>query len=254
MANTDFGAGLDRLFALVTDDLSDRIDGTNLAAVTAWGTVFNALHLARGMRTLHDAGCCAAAVPVFRSLLEYTVGTMWLADAGGEAVEVLNRAMAYTHTRLNKSLNSVEELSAWRERMPEEAVRTFESVLSAQLGPHPDERLSGFTTLLEEYGFEGWVPIYNALSTFSHLSLPGAERYVRTSATGWNASQMPFEAEVAPCLEVSFGLLVDAMAAFDTLLVGNPWCEELEQIATEYEATITHAKRRTGRHQHASDT
>lgn len=243
----DFSAGFERVLALITDDLHERVDGDDLAAVVAWGTLFNAVHYARGLRALHDAGCCSAVAPVFRSLLEYAVGTMWLADAGEEAVEVLNRSLVYTQNRLNRSLEGVEELAAWREALPEEAVRNFESVISTQLGPHPDERLSSFTALLSEYGFAPWVPIYNSLSGISHLSTVGAQRFVRESPSGWDAQQVPFGPFEygALCLEIALPVLVDAMAAFDKLLAGRPWRPELERIAEEYEMVITDAKRKT---------
>jgi hypothetical protein len=170
---------------------------------------------------------------------------MWLSDAGEEAVDVLNRAMVYTHKRLDRSLDAAEELDGWRSRMPAEAVQKFEAIKAAELGPHPDERLSGFTILLEEYGFPEWVAVYNALSTCSHLSASGAQRYIRKVSNGWNASQQPFEAEAVFRLQFSFPLLVDAMAAFDSLVVGRPWKGELERIAAEYGAKITYARRKS---------
>ena len=244
MTNTDYGAGLDRLLQLVTPDLHEHVDSNSLASITAWGTVFNAIHYARGLRALHEADLCAATTPVLRSLLEFTVGTMWLSDAGQEAVEVLNRGLAYSQDRLHRSLENADELVGWRERFPEEALDVFDRVRSTNLGPHPDAHLlSGFKHLLEAYGFAGWVPIYNVLSVLSHLSLTGAEGYVRTAKGGWNASQTLFEPELAPCVSIAFSLLLDAMAAFDAMLIGRPWRVVLEEIASEYGATITYAKR-----------
>ena len=246
MASTDYSAGLDRLLALVTPDLREHVDLENLAAISAWGTVFNAIHYARGLRALHDADLCASAVPVLRSLLEFTVGTMWLSDAGQEAVEVLNRGLAYSQDKLHRSLEHADDLADWRERFPEEALNVFDRVRAADLGAHPDQYLlSGFKHLLEAYGFEGWVPIYNVLSTLSHLQLTAVERYVRTVPGGWSLSQTPLGGELAPCPGMAFSLLLDAMAAFDTLMVDRLWQAQLEDIAAEYGATITYAKRKS---------
>lgn len=244
MANEDFSAGIDRLFALVTDDMHQQVEPANTAAVTGWGAVFNAIHLTRGIKTLHDAGCCASAPPLLRSLLEYTMGMLWLADAGDAAVEVLAHGMFFTHTKLDKALRMPEN-AEWRGRLPREGVEKFEQVLAEDLEKHPDEYLLIFTRLLEEYGFPQWVPVYNTLSMFSHFSSVGAQRYFRQTGTAWEVSQVPIADEVMPCLYVSLGLLLDAMAAFDTLMLGQPWKVGLEQIAAEYEFTITRATRKT---------
>lgn len=246
MVNQDFGAGIDRLFALATDDLHEHLEPGNTAALTGWGSVFNAMHLARGIKTLHDAGCCASVPPLLRGLTEYALGTIWLADAGDEAVEVLAHGMLFTHGKLDRSLRH-PDVAPWRDRLPQDAVRNFEDVVSTKLDKHPDECLLSFTHLLEEYGFPEWVPIYNTFSMISHFSSAGAQRYFRQTATGWEVSQMPFQAEVAPCAYMAFGLVLDAMAAFDTLMVGNPWKAELETIAAEYEFTISRPTRKPKR-------
>lgn len=244
VANEDFAAGIDRLYALVTSDLHALIDPANTAAIVGWGTTFNALHLVRGIQALHAVGSCAAAPPLLRSLLEYTVGTMWLADAGEEAVEVLNRGTVHNNKRLRRALASFEN-EEWRERLPADAVRNFESILAATLEPHPDQNLLHFVHLLQEYGFAQWVPVYNVLATISHLSNAGAQRYFRQAPEAFTVSQQPLESEIVPCEEFAFGLLADTMAAYDKLLIGRPWTKDLATIAADYEFKITHARRNT---------
>jgi hypothetical protein len=169
---------------------------------------------------------------------------MWLSDAGQEAVEVLNRGLAYSQDKLHRSLEGADELANWRERFPEEALDVFDRVRATDLGPHPDQYLlSGFKHLLEAYGFEDWVPIYNVLSNLAHLQLTAVQRYVQTVPGGWNASQTPIGGELVPCPAMAFSLLLDAMAAFDTLMVDHPLQAQLDDIAGEYRATITYAKR-----------
>jgi hypothetical protein len=246
VANQDFGAGIDRLYALVSDDLHALVDPKNTAAIVGWGTTFNALHLVRGIRALHTTGCCAAAPPLLRSLLEYTVGTIWLADAGDDAVEILNRGTLHTHRKLNRALTKIDD-QKWRERLPAEAIRNFESVVATVLEAHPDEYLLNFTRLLEEYGFAEWVSVYNVLAAVSHLSNVGAQRFFTQTPEAFVVAQLPITNEVVPCEEFAFGLLVDTMAAYDKLLAGGPWTAGLAEIATEYDFKITHAKRATPR-------
>ncbi|MGH3223136.1 MAG: hypothetical protein ACRDPY_31355 [Streptosporangiaceae bacterium] len=61
-------AGLERLSALITLDLWQRVDGMNRAAVAGWGTMLNVAHLICGIRTLHAAGQCHAALPLLPAL------------------------------------------------------------------------------------------------------------------------------------------------------------------------------------------
>lgn len=240
----DHPAGIDRLFTLVTDDLHKHLEPGDTAALTAWGAVFNAIHLTRGIKTLHQAGCCASVPPLLRSLLEYTMGTLWLADAREDAVQVLARGMLRNHTTLNRSIRR-PEVEPFLDQIPRGAVEHFEAQLAEDIDKHADERLLGFTHLLEEYGFPVWVPAYNTLSNIAHFTSIGAQRYFRQSPTGWDLSQMPLAPEVAPCVETAFPLLLDAMAAFDRLTTDHPWNEALEQLAAEYECTITVATRRS---------
>jgi hypothetical protein len=100
MTTADPASGLERLNALITPDLWEQVAGENLAAVVGWGMMFNVAYLVRGVRTLHAASQCFAARPLLRSVMEYAMGTIWLADAGQDAVDVLNRRLLGAHVKL----------------------------------------------------------------------------------------------------------------------------------------------------------
>jgi len=230
MATTDSGEGIARLDALITPDLWSRVDGVNRASVVGWGTMLNVVHLVRGIRTLHAAGQCHAAVPLLRSLMEYTLGTIWLADAGDEAVDVFNRRLQGSHGKLLADLGDTD-LEA---RFPAEAVQIFRDTLAAQLPAHPDERLGPFRHLLVEFGFEQMIPVYNVLSGITHLSLEGAQTFFEDREGAIRLSQHPFRGEVAPCEQICLGMQFDAMLAYNQLLTGQPWAAELSSIATDH--------------------
>ena len=149
MATTDPGEGLTRLDALITPDSWSQVDGVNRASVVGWETMLSVVHLVHGIRTLHTAGRCHAAVPLLRLLMEYTLGTIWLANAGDEAVDVFNRKLHDSHSKLLADLGDMD-LEA---RFPAEAVQTLKDTLAAKLPAHPDERLGAFRHLLTEFGF-----------------------------------------------------------------------------------------------------
>jgi hypothetical protein len=144
------GTGIDRLNDLITPDLWREVDGMNRAAVVGWGTTFHVIHLVKAVRTLHAAGQCHATVSLLRSVMEYTLGTMWLADAGEDAVDVLDRRLQYSKHKLRDDIEQHESISM--SDFPAEAVRTFMDTLAVRLAPHPDERLAAFRHLLQSTG------------------------------------------------------------------------------------------------------
>lgn len=234
MTTIDPGEGLARLDALITPDLWSRVDGMNRAAVVGWGTTLNVVHLVRGIRTLHAAGQCHAAVPLLRSLMEYTLGTIWLADAGDEAVDVFNRRLQGAQNKLLADLGDVD-LEA---RFPAEAVQTFKDTLAAELPAHPEERLGAFRHLLTAFGFEQMIPVYNVLSGITHLSLEGAQTFFEDRDGAIRLSQHPFRGEAVPCEQICLAMEFDAMLAYNQLLTGQPWTAELAAIAGDYDLSM----------------
>lgn len=154
MTTADPVTGLERLNALITPDLWTGVDAMTRAAVVGWGTMLNVVYPVRGIRTLHAARQCHAALPLLRTVMEYTLGTIWLADAGEDAVDVMNRKLQGSHGKLFADLGNIDLDASF----PAEAVQNFRNVLGAQLAPHQDERLSAFSHLMREYGFEKMIP------------------------------------------------------------------------------------------------
>jgi hypothetical protein len=234
--------GLARLESLLTPDLWSRVDSVNRAAVVGWGTMFNVVHLVKGVRILHAAGSCYVTVPLLRSIMEYTLGTMWLADAGDDAVDVFNRRLQYSHNRMKTALGDMDLDASF----PVEAVKKFRDVLDADLSTHPDERLAAFTNLMNEYGFEKMVPVYSVLSGISHLSLEGAQMFFEDKGDTIRISQKP-PGELMPCEQVCLGMQFDAMLAYNKLLEGKPWTAALTEIATDHQLPLKLTTRRSRR-------
>ena len=243
MTTADPATGLERLNALITPNLWKRVDGMNLAAVVGWGTMLNVAHLVRGIRTLHAAGQCHAALPLLRSVMEYALGTIWLADAGEEAVDVLNRRLQGSHGKLLADLGDTDLAADF----PAEVVQAFRDVLAAQLPPHPDERLSAFRHLLKAYGFEKMIPVYNVISGITHLSLEGAQAFFEDRDGAIRLSQQPRKGEAAPCEMICLGMQFDTMLAYNELLSPRPWTADLAAIAKDHELPAILTTRKPGR-------
>lgn len=227
-------AGLQRLDALITPDLSQYVDPVRRASRVAWGTMFSALYTVRAIRTLHSGGQCHAALPLLRTAIEYTLGTIWLADAGDDAVDVLNRRLQASHKKLDGHLSS----SGLDGRFPPGALQVMRKVVATDLPPHPDETLIGFAHLLSRYGFDEMLPVYDTLSGLSHLSLEGAQEFFRETTTTVALSQNPLETPLAThCETLSLGLQFDSMFACNELFPARPWSAALAEIARDHDLT-----------------
>jgi hypothetical protein len=241
MLPKDFDTVIDRLNGMITGELRERVDTMNAASAAGWGTLLNVVHLVRAIRTLHGARQCSAALPLFRSLLEYTVGTIWIADSGQDAVDVLNQGLLHSHEKFEEHLDA--GTVDWRSVVPTGAVATFTQTRAIPREPHPEQRLLGFAHLLVEYGFEDFRPAYDALSSASHLSNVGAQRFVSMSGGTTFLSLTPLIDEPVDCLVFSMKMQFDAMLAYNELLTNTPWRGDLYRIAGEYGIEVKHRRR-----------
>lgn len=224
--------GLLQLDELITHDLHESIDSTNRSAIVGWGMVFMVLHQARAILHLHRHGFCFAASPNRRTAIEYAVHLVWLADEREKAVDVLNRGLQGDQIQFAKRI----EEAGLRERIPQEAYQVLLDTLAVGLPPEPDERLLKFQHLLDEYGYSELKVVYMAEARLGHVSLTGAQVFSRSTEEGLILSQHPLLEPVA-CERLCLIVLFDAMLAFNTLLVGNPWTEALRRIAANHGLT-----------------
>jgi hypothetical protein len=163
--------------------------------------------------------------------MEYALGTIWLADAGEDAVDVLNRRLQGSHGKLLADLGEIDLDASF----PAEAVQSFRGVLAAQLPSHPDERLSAFRHLLTVYGFEKMIPVYGVLSGIAHLSLEGAHAFFQNSDGTIGLWHQPRKGEAAWCEQISLGMQFDTMLAYNKLLSTGPWTADLAAIAKDHD-------------------
>jgi hypothetical protein len=243
MLTKDFGAGINELNTLITGDLYKRVDATNAASVLGWGTLLKVVHLVPAIRTLHVEEQCATAMPLFRSLLEYMVGTIWLADAGQDAVDVLNQGLLSSHEKLEKHLEA--KSTDWRSTVPAEAVAAFAATRAVPPTSHPDNRLLSFAHLLMEYDLGDYRPLYDSLSSWTHLSSVGAQQFFSMSGGVVALSLTPHIDEPVDCLIVCLKMQFDTMLAYNQLLTGDPWRGALYRIAARYGLEVKHRKRLT---------
>jgi hypothetical protein len=238
MTNTNHLEGLDRLRALLTPDLHQRVDASNRAALVGWGTLFSTVHYTDGMVRLHQAENCFAASPVRRSAMEYAMTTVWLADAGDDAVDAMNLAL---QDKQGKLLNGITAANAW-DRFPTEAQTISQANKDTQLPTSSEATYLHMAHQLDRYdvnlNVEGKIPLrlyYIVESQLAHPSMIGAQVFFKDNGDAVELHMMPRHSEMVPCLHIAMVLLYTAMLAYNQLLTGNPWTDELLAIAGDYD-------------------
>lgn len=229
MSTLEPSDGLIRLEELISPDLHLSLDGASRAATVGWGLFFTVLHQVEAMLYLHQKGCCFAAAPNRRTAVEYAVCLVWLADEGDHVIDVLNRRLRNNQIQLAKRLRE----ASLTERFPQDAYQVLIDTVATELPPESDERLK-FDQLLDEYGYSALKAYYHVESRFTHGSLTASQVFARDSDEGLLLAQRPLYQELVPCQQFGLMVLFDAMLAFNTLLVGNPWTEALIQVAADH--------------------
>jgi len=207
-----------------------KIDGASRAAVVGWGLFFTVLHQVEAVLHLHQKQCCLAAAPNRRTAVEYAVCLVWLADQGDQVVDVLNRRLQNDQKQLANLLRAAN----LTERFPPDAYQTLVDTVAAEVPPEPDERLK-IGPLLDEYGYSALKTYYQVESRFIHPSLTAVQVFARDSEEALLLGQRPLSEELVPCQRFCLMVLFDAMLAFNTLLIGNPWTQALMRVATDHD-------------------
>ncbi|MEY9933911.1 hypothetical protein ABH926_008574 [Catenulispora sp. GP43] len=248
MTKTNHLEGLDQLRALLTPDLYQHVDAGDRAALVGWGTLFSTVHYTDGMVRLHQAENCFAVGPIRRSAMEYAMTTVWLADAGDAAVDAMNLAH---QDKQGKLLDGITAANAW-DRFPAEAQAIAQANKDTQLPKASESVYLRMTHQLDRYDVnldvDGKIPLrlwYTAESQMAHPSMIGAQMFFKDGEPV-ELHMMPRHGEVVPCLHIALILLYTAMLAYNQLLTGSPWTDDLLAVARTYDLDEVLPARQSG--------
>lgn len=231
--------GLLELEELIYADLHKYIDPVSRAAQVGWGVFFTIAHQVRAVLMLHRERACFSAGPNRRTIIEYALFLAWLVDDGDSVVDVLNRATQNEQKQMMTRLRDDPIL----EKFPEHILQTVEATIAEPLDPHPDERLLKVWHLMEEYDSR-LKSYYMAESGFSHVSLTSIQFFMKPAGEAVALGQMPVPEEAMPCPDFCLHAFSQAFLAFNELLIGQPWTDELARIAADYGLDTRRPKRK----------
>ncbi|GGS82762.1 DUF5677 domain-containing protein [Streptomyces cinerochromogenes] len=237
MAEPDPSDGLIRLEKLITKDLHTYLDPTNRASVIGWGLFFQVERQIHAVLTLHAAGACSAAIPNQRTALEHAVTLRWCVDQGDRIGDIYNRKLGNDQIQLAKALKADGTKDRYGDayKIMADTVQTVKETIS----PDPNERLAKIEHLMKGYGLAKEWSFYQVESRYVHPTLTGAQLFFKDDGEAFHVSQAPIHQEPVPCLLFSLWILHVAMLSFNQMLRDKPWRAELEQIAKEYDLTMT---------------
>ncbi|WP_234375405.1 hypothetical protein [Streptomyces sp. CB01373] len=195
----------------------------------AWGLLAAAERQAAAIVLLHRKGLGHEAAPNRRALLEHMAQIRWLAEDGADAVDSMNRALQQSQKRLREAADA--------------AGMTYDPtiadlVAAAVIPSNSAEQFTRFTPLFKRLG-SVFLAIWRAETQLAHPTLTAAQCFFDDTAP--DAVTLYSEpvyrqgagnpAERSPL--IAFVVMWSAMHAFNQLLPGQPWSDELQRIAAE---------------------
>jgi hypothetical protein len=210
--------------------------------MVGWGSLAALTRQAHAVIALFNAGLGHEAAPNRRLMIEYMALIQWLARDGEHAVDAINKAHQYSQGKVRKAADGADikydaeraNVLASLEIGGDKSFHAFNQ--TARLL----QSLSG--NLIGDWANPGMSKRLGAMwigeTQLSHATLTAVQCFIETEAESTlllDEPRYPIE-EHPPAVSpiVAFSLLTAGAEAFNELLVGSPWAEELDRIAIEY--------------------
>ena len=189
-----------------------------------WGMVAALHRQAAAVVTLHSKGLAHEAAPNRRLMVEYVAKLQWLVRDGDAAVDSMNRAFQYEHSKLRKTAD------AGGYQYDAEAA---DAVRDAVIPSNPTDTFNGTSKLLDRLG-GGLLQSWMGETQLSHATLVAAGCFYQESDDTIELSLSPTYGVGSDPMEASpfmaFYFLLFGMIAFNSLMVGSPWTDDLKTI------------------------
>ncbi|MFE1860634.1 hypothetical protein [Streptomyces anandii] len=189
-----------------------------------WGLVAALHRQAAAVVTLHSKGLGHEAAPNRRLMIEYVAHLQWLVRDGEDAVDSMNKAHQFKHAGLRKAADD-----GGYKYDPEAA----DAVRDAVIPSNPANQYLQMNALAKSLG-GGLFESYVGETQLSHATLTAAGCFYRESDDTIELSLTPTYGIDGDPMEASpymaFFFLFFGMIAFNDLIVGPPWTNDLKAI------------------------
>jgi hypothetical protein len=192
--------------------------------LVGWGLVAALHRQAAAVVTLHSKGLGHEAAPNRRLMVEYVAHLQWLVRDGEDAVDCMNKAHQFKHTKLREVAD---------DRGYQYDAEAADTVRDAVVPRNPANQYSQMNTLAKSLG-GGLFESYVGETQLSHATVTAAGCFYRESDDTVELTLVPTYGIEGDPMEASpfmaFYLLFFGMIAFNNLMVGSPWTDDLKAI------------------------
>lgn len=194
-----------------------------------WGLVAALQRQACAVVHLHRQSLGHEAAPNRRLMIEYMAQLQWLARDGEDAVDSMNKAFQHSHGKLRKAVDGGGVFT-----YDHEVAAAADAVAAAVIPPNSANEFNLTGKLLGRLG-NGLPEIWTSETQLSHSGIAAARAFFDDSSEealhlydSPHYGDAPGPAELSPFM--AFMLLYFGMEAFNDLMVGTPWADELQRI------------------------
>ncbi|MDO0937173.1 hypothetical protein QQY66_37685 [Streptomyces sp. DG2A-72] len=189
-----------------------------------WGLVAALHRQAAAVVSLHRNGLAHEAAPNRRLMVEYVAHLQWLVRDGEDTVDSMNKAHQFKHTGLRQAAD---------DRGYQYDADTANAVRDAVIPGSPANQYSQMNALTKRLG-GGLFESYIGETQLSHATLTAAGCFYRESDDTIELTLTPTYGIEGDPMEASpylaFYFLFFGMIAFNDLMVGSPWTDDLKAI------------------------
>ncbi|WP_327713705.1 hypothetical protein OG912_38060 (plasmid) [Streptomyces sp. NBC_00464] len=215
--------------------------------LVAWGLLAAMQRQALAVALLHRKGFGHEAAPNRRALIEHLAQIRWIAEDGADAVDSMNKALQASQGKLRNAADAAG--MSYEPTIPD-------AVQSAVIPSNSANQYNNFTPLLKRLSaplLATWI----GATQLAHPTLTGAQCFFDDTADDqvliydeptYRGADNPVEQSPY----AAFTFMWAAMDAFNQLMKGSPWGDELQRIASEGGLT-DHSEPRRGEDQATGD-
>lgn len=189
-----------------------------------WGLVAALHRQAAAVLTLHSKGLGHEAAPNRRLMVEYVAHLQWLVRDGEDAVDCMNKAHQFKHGKLREVAD---------DRGYQYDAEAADKVRDAVIPSNSANQYVQMNALAKSLG-GGLIESYAGETQLSHATLTAAGCFYRESDDTIELSLTPTYGVEGDPMEASpfmaFYLLFFGVIAFNNLLAGSPWSDDLKAI------------------------
>ncbi|MFB6518698.1 hypothetical protein [Streptomyces sp. NPDC056401] len=223
--------GLAELAALVQQPVTPHAPppDSHWPFVIGWGLATNLRRQADAVVFLHQHDRAHESAPNRRMMIECMAQLCWLVEDGQDAVDSMNKAFQHSHGRLRAA---VDEGGVFT--YGDSVAAAADAVAAAVIPPNTKNQFNLTKKLLGRFG-AGLTEAWLSETPDSHAGIAAAAAFFEQSPDGSiqlydspHYGGAPDPNELAPFM--AFMLLYCGLEAFNDLMVGAPWTEELNRI------------------------